>query len=298
MNRITTLLAAGLTAFGHAAVADHAAPITRDDIVRNLADSELEGQELDGAVFRIQLGKDRTLVWRKDGKVVRQGRWRVTDDARYCDRWQGLKERCASVQIERDLVIMAPPIGTALTIVAGRRAAGSVTATMHRISSDGIGSAIGTIRFRPVPGGLELHPNLAGLSPGPHAFHIHENPDCGSAHKHGQATAGLAAGGHLDYPTAPANGKDSMAMGGMTMGSGPHGRNMPEPAAPHKMAGDLPEIHFDTAGKATAALKSPRPDFHDLFGRAVMIHAHGENPPDRDKAKGGGARVACGVIPR
>jgi Cu-Zn family superoxide dismutase len=42
---------------------------------------------------------------------------------------------------------------------------------------------------------------------------------------------------------------------------------------------------------------APRLTVADIKGRAIMIHAHGDNYSDDPKPLGGGgARIACGVI--
>ena len=62
--------------------------------------------------------------------------------------------------------------------------------------------------------------------------------------------------------------------------------------------GDLPALYVDDDGMATLPVLAPRPDMDDLKGRALMIHAGGDNYSDQPKPLGGGgARVACGVIP-
>ena len=45
-------------------------------------------------------------------------------------------------------------------------------------------------------------------------------------------------------------------------------------------------------GAATEAVTSGHLALGEIAGRSIMIHAHGE-----DDAPGGGARLACGVIP-
>jgi Cu-Zn family superoxide dismutase len=88
--------------------------------------------------------------------------------------------------------------------------------------------------------------------------------------------AGLAAGGHFD----PSNSG---------MHQGPYG-------AGH--LGDLPALYVDSLGRAVQPVLAPRVKIDDIRGRALMIHAGGDNYADQPKALGGGgARVACGVIP-
>ena len=77
--------------------------------------------------------------------------------------------------------------------------AATVEVTLHRISADGVGEAIGTVSARDSDQGLEIIPSLSGLSPGEHGFHLHANGSCDSAaNAEGAMVAGLAAGGHWD----------------------------------------------------------------------------------------------------
>ncbi|MGO9171069.1 MAG: superoxide dismutase family protein [Rhodomicrobium sp.] len=85
------------------------------------------------------------------------------------------------------------------------------TVSVYRTSATGLGPHIGTILVRnsfiKVGGrdepALIIKANLVNLTPGPHAFHIHENPDCGPKAKDGVMVPGLAAGAHLfaEYKT-------------------------------------------------------------------------------------------------
>src|SRR5208337_4334485 len=77
--------------------------------------------------------------------------------------------------------------------------------SVYRTSKTGLGPYIGsivasnsmiTIADRKEPA-LVLKANLTGLPPGAHAFHIHQNPDCGPKEKDGVMVPGLAAGAHL-----------------------------------------------------------------------------------------------------
>jgi Cu-Zn family superoxide dismutase len=53
----------------------------------------------------------------------------------------------------------------------------------------------------------------------------------------------------------------------------------------------------DAEGSATQPVLAPRLKLSDLPGRALMLHAGGDNHADHPAALGGGgARIACGVI--
>lgn len=146
---------------------------------------------------------------------------------------------------------------------------------MNAIDSSGIGQTIGSITISSSPFGTIFTPDLTALSPGLHGFHVHQNPSCGHGLKEGKKVPGLAAGGHYD----PAERKSHR---------GPYEEGH---------LGDLPALYVDPDGKATHPILAPRIKIPDLRGRALIIHAHGDNYSDYPKKLGGGgARVACGVI--
>jgi Cu-Zn family superoxide dismutase len=150
--------------------------------------------------------------------------------------------------------------------------ADEIRVEVHRISPIGVGEAIGTITLKDAQHGVTILPNLTKLPPGKHAFHIHENPDCGAGMENGKMVAGLKAGGHYD-PTGEEHG-----------------------VGHHKPHGDLPELPAEADGTAVAPLASDTLSVEAVRGRAIMLHLYGENDPG--KPKGGGPRFACGVIPR
>lgn len=151
----------------------------------------------------------------------------------------------------------------------------SIVVSMNSISEAGVGSSIGTVKLTDSSGGLLVEPDLRGLTPGDHGFHVHENPSCAAAEKDGAKVAGLAAGGHYD----PAASK---------VHSGPQGTGH---------LGDLPLLKVGADGRATQAVTAPRLTLAAVRNRALMIHAGGDNYADQPAPLGGGGgRVACGVI--
>jgi Cu-Zn family superoxide dismutase len=163
----------------------------------------------------------------------------------------------------------------AVCLVAVPAHADQIVVTMHKVDSTGVGEAIGTITVSSSPYGTIFTPDLHGLSPGVHGFHVHEKPNCGTAVKDGKPVAGLAAGGHYD----PA-------------GTGKH-----EGPYANGHLGDLPALYVGPDGRATQPVLAPRVKVSDLKGRSLMIHAGGDNYSDKPEALGGGgARVACGVV--
>lgn len=151
----------------------------------------------------------------------------------------------------------------------------AASVTMNVVDSAGVGAPVGEITIVETPYGIVFTPSLMGLAPGLHGFHVHENGDCQPANKDGKAVAALAAGGHFD--------PDKTGRHGTPWGDG------------HR--GDLPPLYVDNTGKATAPVLAPRLKMADLKGRALMIHAGGDNHADHPAPLGGGgARVACGVF--
>jgi len=160
-------------------------------------------------------------------------------------------------------------------LVLAASASAATTVAMHVIDASGVGKAIGTVALSDSAKGLVLQTDLAGLTPGQHGFHVHENADCGAKEKDGKRVAGLAAGGHYDPAKA---GKHE----------GPSGKGH---------LGDLPTLVVDAQGRAKGSLVAPRLKLADVKGRSLMIHEGGDNFSDNPKPLGGGGgRVACGLI--
>ncbi|MEK0082211.1 superoxide dismutase [Cu-Zn] SodC [Benzoatithermus flavus] len=150
-------------------------------------------------------------------------------------------------------------------------------AVVHQITDRGVGDAIGSVAIVQTDAGARFVTDLRGLPSGEHGFHIHEKGDCGPApNTEGRMAAGMAAGGHWD----PEGRKAHM---------GPEGRGH---------MGDLPVLSVQADGSAKGDALAPRiKDVAALKGKALMIHAGGDNYSDQPKPLGGGgARIACGVI--
>jgi superoxide dismutase, Cu-Zn family len=153
--------------------------------------------------------------------------------------------------------------------------ASEIVIDVHYVTAKGVGKKIGTVTAEQTPYGTLLKPNLSGLSPGLHGFHIHEYDTCGPKEKDGRMVPGLAAGGHFDPE-------------GTGSHQGPYGKGH---------LGDLPALFADKSGKATLPVLAPRIRLDDLKGHALIIHAGGDNYSDHPKALGGGgARIACGRV--
>lgn len=174
-------------------------------------------------------------------------------------------------------IIGSAVTGAILIVAVGAATAATKTVSMNAITASGVGSEIGTITFRDTNQGLMVEPKLSSLPPGQHGFHVHENGNCGPGPgANGQPAAGMAAGGHYDPAGAKAH-------------RGPHEKN--------SHLGDLPVLVVDKDGSATLPVLAPRLKVSDLAGRAVMIHAGGDNYDDSPAPLGGGGgRIACGVV--
>jgi superoxide dismutase, Cu-Zn family len=145
--------------------------------------------------------------------------------------------------------------------------------SVYRTSTTGTGPYIGTITVRNSyikiadreEPALFLKANLIGLKPGPHAYHIHEYPDCGPREKDGVMVPGLAAGAHL--------------FAEHRMGT--------EIVTYKSHLGNLPNLVVAADGASTEEVVAPRLALADLVNRSIMIHATKEDDS---------AREACGVF--
>ncbi|GAA3974602.1 superoxide dismutase [Cu-Zn] SodC [Allohahella marinimesophila] len=178
--------------------------------------------------------------------------------------------------LRKTLAISAAVTACALlsvnTVIAAEDA---VEVTVNKVSDKGVGEKIGTIKLSDNEHGLVVHPDIEGLSPGAHGFHVHQNPDCGATAPDGSKGAGTAAGGHYDPDDA---GKHDTPWG-------------------EGHIGDMPVLVVDDAGKADKPVLAPKLSVDKVLGRAMIIHQGGDNYSDNpEKLGGGGPRVACAVI--
>ncbi|ENM5762449.1 superoxide dismutase family protein [Vibrio mimicus] len=148
-----------------------------------------------------------------------------------------------------------------------------ITVAMTDLNS---GQPVGTVTLTDSDYGTVFTPQLMGLPAGTHGFHVHANASCETSMKDGKTVLGGAAGGHYD----PQN-------------TGKHGH----PWTNDNHLGDLPALYVDAQGQANQPVLAPRFKMADVKGRALMIHAGGDNHSDHPMALGGGgARIVCGVI--
>lgn len=162
-----------------------------------------------------------------------------------------------------------------LVAVAGAASAAQ-TVDMAFVGPGGVEQPAGKVRFEDTKYGLLATPDLFGLPPGVHGFHVHANPSCDPGPVDGKPAPGGAAGGHWDPDKTGAH-------------KGPYDDSG------HK--GDLPALYVGPDGKATQPVLAPRLKTADLAGHALMVHAGGDNHSDHpQKLGGGGARIVCGTM--
>lgn len=117
--------------------------------------------------------------------------------------------------------------------------------------------------------GMRINYEIAGLTPGKHGFHIHENGDC-------SAQDGSSAGGHFN----------------------PDDEEHGAPNNPEHHAGDAGNIVANERGVASKEITAEGLSFSGadaILDTAVVVHAA---PDDLQSQPSGnaGKRVACGVV--
>ncbi len=161
-----------------------------------------------------------------------------------------------------------------LLSVASFSAIADIVVPMTLVDGKGIGAAVGQVTISESPYGLVFSPALTGLAAGLHGFHVHANASCMPKDKEGKMVAALGAGGHFDPQDTKRHGT-------------PWGNGH---------LGDLPPLFVDAAGNANQPVLAPRLKMADMKGRALMVHAGGDNHSDHPAALGGGGvRMVCGV---
>lgn len=148
-------------------------------------------------------------------------------------------------------------------------AVAAIDVPMALVAQTGPGASIGKVTLTQTPKGLLLTPDLQQLPPGTHGMHVHQAPSCDNF--------GQDAQGHLD----PAHTNQHL---------GPYNT--------HGHVGDLPILVVNEQGIATTPVLAPHLTLSEAEGHSIIIHAGGDNYADTpEKLGGGGARIACGIIP-
>lgn len=162
-----------------------------------------------------------------------------------------------------------------LLLTPGAALAADLQLELHRIDTTGVGDPLGRLSLRDTAAGLEIQPELAGLPPGEHGFHLHALGSCEPGSGESGPVAGLAAGGHWDPD-------------GSGHHFGPYGNG-------HR--GDLSRLIVAADGRADQPVRAPRLRVSDLADKALIVHAGGDTYTDSPPLGGGGARIACAVVP-
>ena len=162
-----------------------------------------------------------------------------------------------------------------LGITAALAAQENLLVEINRITSSGVGEAIGKVAISPSKYGSSFQVSVKGLPSGQRGFHVHEKGDCSPGIKDGQMQAGIAAGEHYD----PDHKKSH---------KGPEGMG-------HK--GDLPALESKSEA-IDQTVTAPHLKIAEIRGRSLMIHEGGDNYMDQPQNGGGKGRIACGVIPQ
>jgi Cu-Zn family superoxide dismutase len=163
--------------------------------------------------------------------------------------------------------------GAALSVILGCSAPTQPSGQGSAELKDKDGKTVGSATLREAPGGVAVHVDVRGISPGLHAVHVHAVGKC-------DAPAFTSAGGHFN----PAQKK--------------HGLKSPD--GPH--AGDMPNMYVGKDGTGrfevltdNFTLRAGERSVFDGDGSALVIHA-GVDDYTTDPTGNAGDRVACGVI--
>lgn len=160
-------------------------------------------------------------------------------------------------------------LSAALCLFASSLAFADLSIPVYFVTEPGLGKLAGSVQVSETKYGLLFTPDLHGLKPGIHGFHVHQNPSC--------EQKGMAAGGHLDP-----NGTDKHL--------GPYNEN--------GHLGDLPALTVNTDGSSTLPVLAPRLNhLEEIKNHSLMLHDGGDNYSDQPvKLGGGGTRMICGLI--
>lgn len=168
--------------------------------------------------------------------------------------------------MKNTLALMVSSLVLAACAATSDYSSPSVTADLRPASGSKVN---GKVTFTQAGERVRITGQVAGHSPGPKGFHIHEKGDC-------SAPDAMSTGGHFN----------------------PHKTRHGAPGQGH--GGDLGNLVFDEYGRASVditvtgiSISSDRPD--GIIGRGLIVHAQ---PDDlkTDPTGNAGGRVACAVI--
>ncbi len=171
--------------------------------------------------------------------------------------------------IVRGTLISALIVGVALVGCSRKIAEVEVKEALAVMNPTQGSKVHGAVSFAKDGKGVRIIANIEGLSPGLHAFHIHEFGNCSSPDAN-------SAGGHFNPTDMPHAG----------------------PKAEKRHVGDLGNLEADKNGLArlevtdyVISLEGPK----SIIGRSIIVHSQADDFKTQPTG-GAGARVACGVI--
>lgn len=139
----------------------------------------------------------------------------------------------------------------------------------------------GTIAFEKEGDGIKVTTNISGLPAGTHGYHVHTYGDCSDP-------AAKSMGDHLDFAMLPHHGADHDGGATPAAKDGEHDH----------ITGNLGELTPKDDGMAFVTgpvVLLQTSDFAWLNGRAIVIHAKGNDPAKPPTGDAGDA-IACGVL--
>lgn len=148
--------------------------------------------------------------------------------------------------------------------------AAAYAASAKMIGPDG--KDMGTLELTEASGGVQISGSISGLTPGEHAFHIHETGKCEAPF--------TSSGGHYN----PLGNKHGKVEGGSHAGD-----------MPNLTAGADGMVKISVVNAGVTLKKGEKNSVFDGDGSAFIIHAKADDYTTQPTGDAGG-RVACGVI--
>ena len=144
-----------------------------------------------------------------------------------------------------------------------------VERAVAHVTAVGTSGVTGTVSFRRMAMGLEVHVVLDGQKPGDHGLHVHEKGDCAGM-------GAMTAGDHFNPGNAPHGSRESS----------------------QRHAGDFGNVTADAAGHVDATFTDTHVALSgetSILGRAIMVHAEKDDGMSQPSGNSG-ERVGCGII--
>jgi Cu-Zn family superoxide dismutase len=164
------------------------------------------------------------------------------------------------------LAIRFAAVGLSVAGLASAAASNTAVAVLRPTQGN---TVEGKATFTTTDTGTRVRVHLTGLTPGKHAFHIHEKGDC-------SAPDAASAGGHFNPSSEP------------------HAA----PTDAHRHTGDLGNLEANKDGVADLDYTDPRASLdgaNSILGKGVIVHSGPDDFVTQPTGNAGG-RVACGVV--